>query len=83
MWNLLKQKDKEKGEDKMSTNFNENLRRARDFCQEAINLAEKGVAECNDDSCATLWSTIKADMGKCLTFVEKEIEGHKSKGKWD
>lgn len=67
----------------MAANFNKNLRLAMGFCQQGIDLAEKGMSECNDDSCSTLWSTLKSDMHNCLNLIEKEIEGHKSKGKWD
>jgi len=67
----------------MSANFNKNLRLAIGFCQQGLDLAAKGMAECNDDSCSSLWSNLQNSMQQCLNLIEKEIEGHKSKNKWD
>ena len=67
----------------MSQVFNNNLRTAMGLCQQASDLAAKGISECNDESCSTLWSKLKADMDDCLGMIEKEIDGHKGKNKWD
>lgn len=67
----------------MSRNFNENLRRAASLCRELKELAAKGGSECNDDSCVIIWGRLEAEMNECLTSIDQEIEGHKTKNKWD
>lgn len=67
----------------MSKTFNGNLRKAMGLCQQVAELSEKGLSECNDDSCTMLWGKMKNDMENCLNLIETEIEGHKNKSKWD
>lgn len=67
----------------MSQAFNSNLRKAMGLCQQVTDLADKGMAECNDESCSALWSKMKNDMDDCLGLIENEIDGHKGKNKWD
>jgi len=67
----------------MSQDFNRNLRLATGLCQELKDLANTGASQCNDDSCSTMWGQLAADMDKYLGLIDKEIEGHKSKSKWD
>ena len=67
----------------MSATFNHNLRQARGLLAEAVRLAEKGISECNDDSCTTLWSSLKTEAERIEGLVDAEIAGHQAKGKWD
>ena len=46
-------------------------------------LAIKAAREATDDSCRGIYSLIIWTTKEYLELIEKEVEGHKKKNKWD
>ncbi len=67
----------------MSKKFNENLRKAMELADNLRTFAVKAAKEANDDSCRGLYSQMIWDSKQYKELIEKEVEGHKEKDKWD
>jgi len=67
----------------MSHNFNENIRNAIESLNSAIGLLKKAMEDANDDSCRAMYTMMLQDFKKHLRLLDKEIEMHKEKNKWD
>lgn len=67
----------------MSKAFNENIRRALDLAQKLSSLAEDGDRERNDESCGLLYARVRESAQAIQELAQREMEGHKTKGKWD
>jgi rubrerythrin len=67
----------------MSNEFNNNIRKAIEYLNEAVSLCKKGLEDANDDSCRAMYTMMMQDYRKHLRILDKEIEKHKEKNKWD
>ena len=67
----------------MSHNFNENIRNAIESLNSAIGLLKKAMEDANDDNCRAMYTMMLQDFKKHLRLLDKEIEMHKEKNKWD
>ena len=67
----------------MSNEFNNNIRKAIEYLNEAVSLCKKGLEDANDDSCRAMYTMMTQDYRKHLRILHKEIEKHKEKNKWD
>ena len=67
----------------MGQAFNENIVKAISSINDAISLCKKGLQDANDDSCRAMYTMMMQDYRKHLRILDKEIEKHKEKNKWD
>ena len=67
----------------MNKEFNNNILKAIDSINDAVRLVKKGLADANDDSCRAMYTMMLQDYRKHLRILDKEIEKHKEKNKWD
>lgn len=67
----------------MSHAFNENIRKAVESLNDTVRLVKKGMEDANDDSCRAMYTMMMQDYKKHLRILDKEIEKHKEKNKWD
>ncbi len=67
----------------MSKNFNENLLKAFENTQQALEICKQAMEEANDDSCRAMYAAIIKDCRKHLDMLRGEIDLHKVQGKWD
>jgi len=67
----------------VSKNFNKNLIEAKELAENLRAFAVKSAKEAQDDSCRGIYSQMIWDSKQYMELIEKEIEGHKAKNKWD
>ncbi len=67
----------------MPNAFDSNIRRAVGLAQQPSDLAEQGERDRNDESCAVLYANMQESAQTILALAEREMDGHKAKGKWD
>jgi hypothetical protein len=67
----------------VSRKYNENLGKALDIADQLRTFAIQAAKEADDDSCRGIYSQMIWDSKQYKELVEKEIEGHKKKDKWD
>ena len=67
----------------MSNEFNNNIRKAIESLNDIVRLVKKSMEDANDDSCRAIYTMMMQDYRKHLRMLDKEIEKHKEKNKWD
>lgn len=67
----------------MINRFNDNLVMMKNLCESMIILSKRSLEDANDDSCKAIYDALIKDLSSYLEEINKEIEGHKSKGKWE
>ncbi len=67
----------------MSRKYNENLKKALEITDSLREFAARAAREADDDSCRGIYSRMIWDTKQYKELIEKEVEGHKSKDKWD
>ena len=63
--------------------YNRNLRLILVLVREMELLAQQGDADRNDESCGLLYARIRQCAAELREMVEREIQAHQRKGKWD
>ncbi len=67
----------------MINRFNDNLLMIRNLCESLRILSQRALEDANDDSCRALYTDMNKEMALYLEEIDKEIDGHKKKGKWE
>ncbi len=67
----------------MSKEFNQTLHDSLFMAEKLIELGVKGDKAATDDSCRILYAVMRDSGDKIVKLVNREIELHKEKGKWD
>ncbi|MGB9600577.1 MAG: hypothetical protein ACP5QK_04525 [Myxococcota bacterium] len=67
----------------MINRFNDNLLLLKNLICALKIQAVRALEDANDDGCRALYNDIVKDSEGYLDEIEKEIEGHKKKGKWE
>ncbi len=66
----------------MKKKFNDNLLEILKLTDSMQVLANKGIADSNDDGCVALYGLLLDSMYKIRTETENEINKHKRLNKW-
>ncbi len=68
---------------KMNKKFNDNILKAMEASQEAVQICKQAMVDANDESCRAMYSAILKDCEKHIQMLKGEIELHKVQKKWE
>ncbi|NIQ02269.1 MAG: hypothetical protein GWM98_19305 [Nitrospinaceae bacterium] len=67
----------------MNQKFNENILKALEASQEALDICKQAMEDANDETCRAMYSAIIKDCEKHVEMLKGEIDLHKVQKKWD
>jgi DNA-binding ferritin-like protein len=67
----------------MNRKFNENILKALETSQGALQVCKQAMEDANDESCRAMYSAIIKDCEKHVKMLKGEIDLHKVQKKWD
>lgn len=67
----------------VSRKYNDNLRKALELTHDLREFAVQAAKDADDDSCRGVYSQMIWDSKQYKELIEKEVESHKRKDKWD
>ena len=67
----------------MNKKFNDNILKAMEASQEAVQICKQAMVDANDESCRAMYSAILKDCEKHIQMLKGEIELHKVQKKWE
>jgi DNA-binding ferritin-like protein len=67
----------------MNQKFNENILKALETSQDALQICKQAMEDANDESCRAMYSAIIKDCEKHVKMLKGEMDLHKVQKKWD